>query len=276
MEVYRLLNFHPPISKVSAMKLYLLKINFMRLLFPVLFILFSSSLFAQTMPLEMSNFYDELAMQDFEQKIKTIDNAIKKHPKEPWYYWMKASMFDMMGGLEEVVECYNKCLEIDSTFSGAHASLGRFYLDSESEMFDIDKAMYHTRKAISFEPDNAQYYIDLGEIYYARQEYYLAIEQANIALNMPDSDAMPACRLIVISLNAQNDQVELKDYLLKFDFTEFGGFMDPDFDMLLGNLYESYGDKEKACRSYNFAADVYRFGESDVPVYILEKTDACE
>jgi tetratricopeptide (TPR) repeat protein len=258
------------------MKLYLLKINYMRLLFPLLFVLFSSSLYAQLMPLEMSDFYDELAMQDFEQKIKTIDKAIEKHPKEPWYYWMKASMFDMMGGLEEVVECYNKCLEIDSTFSGAHASLGRFYLDSESEMFDIDKAMYHTQKAISFEPDNAQYYIDLGEIYYARQEYYLAIEQANIALNMPDSDAMPACRLIVLSLNANNDQVELKDYLLKFDFTEFGGFMDPDFDMLLGNLYESYGDKEKACRSYNFAADVYRFGESDVPVYILEKTDACD
>lgn len=258
------------------MQLYLFKISCMRLLFPFLFVLFSSSIFAQNMPKEMSDFYDELAMQDFEQKLKTIEKAIQKHPNEPWYYWMKASMFDMMGGLEEVVEGYNKCLDIDSTFSGAHASLGRFYLNSESEMYDLDKAMYHTQKAISFEPENAQYYIDLGEIYYARQEFYLAIEQANFALNIPDSDYMPACRLIVLSLNAQNDQVELKDYLLKFDFTEFGGFMDPDFDMLLGNLYESYGDKEKACRSYNFAADVYRFGESDVPVYILEKTDACE
>lgn len=258
------------------MKLYLSKINSMRLLFPLLFVFLSSSLFAQYMPKEMSDFYDELGMQDFEQKLNTIDNAIKKHPKEPWYYWMKGSIFQLMGGLEEVVENYNKCLEIDSTFSGAHASLGRFYLDDESEMYDVDKALYHTQKAILYEPDNAVYYIDLGEIYYARKEYVLAIEQANYALKMPNPDYMPACRLIILTLNAQDRKVELKDYLLKFDFTEFGGFMDPDFDMLIGTLYESYGDKEKACRSYNFAADVYRFGESDVPVYILEKTDACE
>jgi len=248
----------------------------MRLLFPFLFVLFSSSLFAQSMSKEISDFYGEMGMQYFEQKIKTIDKAIEKISKEPWCYWMKASIFRMMGGLEEVVEYYNKCLAIDSTFSGTLASLGRFYLDSESEMYDIDKALYHTQKAILYEPDNAVYFIDLGEIYYARKEYVLAIEQANYALKMPDPDYMPACRLIILTLNAQDRQVELKDYLLKFDMTKFGGFMDPDFDMLIGNLYESYGQKEIACRCYNFAADVYRFGESDVPVYILEKTDACE
>jgi tetratricopeptide (TPR) repeat protein len=121
----------------------------MRIVIISILLFVSSFLHAQTMSLEMSNFYDQLAMQDFEQKIKTIDKAIQKHPKEPWCYLMKASVFDMMGGLEKVAECYNKCLAIDSAFSCAQASLGRCYVNDESELNDLDKALY--RYSLKFE-----------------------------------------------------------------------------------------------------------------------------
>ena len=52
--------------------------------------------------------------------------------------------------------------------------------------------------------------------------------------------------------------------------------MDTRFDMLLGKLYQEYGDTEKACMCFNAAADPYVFMDEEVPAYIADELEKCK
>jgi tetratricopeptide (TPR) repeat protein len=239
----------------------------------IIFIFFGTFSSAQLMTEEMSNLHDELMSMPYEKKFKRLEKEIKKNPNEPWFYWMLADIYEMQNDDAKVVESYQKALAIDSSFDAAHASYSRYlrYMDT----VDYELALYHVNKAISIQPDEFYYYIDRGNIYLGMKEFDQAILQANHVLKMEDADVMPAVQLIVQTMYDSGRMEDLQEYVMKHDLTQFNGFMDSEFDMLLGELYLVYNDKEKACKCFQFAAEPYRIFEGKMPESLEENLKMC-
>lgn len=238
-------------------------------------ILIFSVSFSQMMPEKFATFYNDRGMDNFEEKQVKIDKKIKKSPNEPWYYWMKAEIFQMMGDETKAIENFEKSIKLDSTFSAGHGSFARFLYGKENP--NLKEALIHINKAIQLDATEKYYLIDRGNIYLLAGEYEKAIEDANTALSANEEAYITdIAKLIIETMLAQNRTADLKAYLEKFDFTSLGGFMDTNFDEKLGDLYLEFGDKEKACKSYGFAADTYLIVEEPLPAGLDEKIKKCK
>lgn len=239
-----------------------------------LFVFIGTFSSAQLMTEEMSDLHDELMSMPYEKKFKRLEKEVKKNPNEPWFYWMLADIYEMQEDHAKVTESYQKALAIDSNFDAAHASYARYlrYMDT----VNYELALYHVNKAISIQPGEFYYYIDRGNIYLGMKEFDQAILQANHVLNMEDADVMPAVQLIVQCMYDSGRMEDLQDYLLKHDLTQFNGFMDSEFDLLLGELYLVYNEKEKACKCFQFAAEPYRIFENELPEELSSKLKNCK
>jgi tetratricopeptide (TPR) repeat protein len=238
----------------------------------LLLIISNSNAYTQTIPDKYSKFYQEVEATTFKKKIKMIDKAIKKNPNEPWFYWMKASSYELFDQ-SKVVENYEKALSIDSNFSGGHASLARYYFYNDSAK--LEAALSHINKAIVLEPSEHYYHIDRGNIFLALKQYDLAEAEAKYVLTLPEVDYLPPCQLLVETLYACGKRTELNEFILKYDLSQFGGFMDTNFDVLLGNLYEELGEHDKACACFQAAAQPYSWMDGEIPADLVLKLKSC-
>ena len=232
----------------------------------------SSTIFSQTIPTKHIDFYQDIEMASFKRKIKMIDKAIKKNPNEPWFYWMKASTYEHFDSKIAVVN-YEKALSIDSNFSAGHASLARFLNGTDSTK--REQALYHINKAIKLDSTDFYFHIDRGYIYLALKNYDLAEAEAKYILTLPEVDYLPPCQLLVETLYACGKRTELNEFILKYDLSQFGGFMDTNFDLLLGSLYEELGENDKACACFQSAAQPYSWMDEEIPADLVLKLKSC-
>ncbi len=227
---------------------------------------------AQVMPDKFVELQYKLDEVPFKEKRKLIKQAMKENPNEPWYYWMLANTYEFEDDTKNVVKNYEKSIELDSKFAAGHASLARYLYGNDSTQ--LDKALMHINKAISLEPKTDYFHVDRATIYLMKKEYDLAIKNANMELNLPDSDPYPAYEVIITALYAQKKQTELTSFLKKTDVSQ--GYFGPAFAMLLGGLYEKMSDIEKACNCYRMAAEPYEMMEEKVPANIELKLKNCK
>lgn len=224
------------------------------------------------MPDKFVDFQGKLDEVAYKEKFKLLKKAIKENPNEPWYYWMLASTYSLQEDGKNAIKNYEKSIELDSKFAAGHASLARYLYGNDSTQ--LDKALIHINKAISLEPKTDYFHVDRANIYLLKKDYDLAIKNANMELNLQNSDHYPAYEVIVNALYAQKKQTELTTFLKKTDMSR--GYYGTDFAMLLGNLYEKMKDYEKACRCYRMAAEPYEMMEEKVPANIELKLKNCK
>jgi tetratricopeptide (TPR) repeat protein len=223
---------------------------------------------------EMSDLHDELMSMPYEKKFKRLEKEIKKNPNEPWFYWMLADIYEMQENHAKVVESYQKALALDSNFDAAHASYSNYLWHMDK--VDYELALYHINKAISIQPDEFYYYINRGNIYLGLKEFDLAIQEANHVLEMEEVDFALAVKLIVQTMYDSGRIEDLKEYLLKHDLTQFDGFMDTNFDELLGDLYLDYNEKVKACKCFKFAEKYCLIFGTELPEDLASKLKDCK
>lgn len=245
----------------------------MRIIITITVILFSLNVKAQLMPTEMVEVYDHLSMMPYSEKFEKLDSLQLDQPNQPWYFWMAAEIYSMKGDDSLTILNYEKSIEIDPDFAAGYASYSRFLRNANPT--NLDLALQHINHAIELDPD-PMWFIDRGEIYREQNKYELAIEEANAALRSGEVDPMPAVQLLVHSIFDSGNKARLKEYLLTYDLTSFGGFMDTKFDLLIGSLYLEYGDSEKACKCFNSAAMPYTFMDEEIPPYVQVELDKCK
>ncbi len=232
------------------------------------------SSYGQNLPDKYLNFYQNIESETYENKFKILDKEIKKNPNEPWYYWMYASVYELKNDERKALYFYEKAISVDSNFSEGHASLARFLYNADSKNFD--KALLHINIAIKFEPNTSYYHIDRAEIYLKLKKYDLAIEDANYELTLVDSDPNTAYQIIIKALNKQNKKNELFELLKKIDLSQSPMLLGTDFGILLGNIYNEMGEKEKACNCYRTVAEPYEMMGEKLPTDIEKKIKACK
>ncbi len=239
-------------------------------------IVFCFQVAAQTIPNEYMELFDNVEMSPYEEKFKILDQAIQDNPNEPWFYWMTATVYDMQGNDEKVLENYNKALALDSNFSGGHASLSRFLRYNEEDTANMKKALFHINKAIELEPDDDYYRIDKGYILLALEEFDLAEKEADYTLGLPDFDVMAAEQLKIEILEKSGKREELKAFVKVHDLSNDGEFLGTQFCLMLAALYEEMGDLTRACKLYRGAAEPYLMMDEKIPAFISSKLEMCQ
>lgn len=232
---------------------------------------FGFQLVAQTIPDEYLDFYHDLEMKPYDEKFKMLDEVIEYYPEEPWFLWMKASVYSIMGNDELALENYQKSLELDSNFSGGHASLARFLSDDTTQ---LDRALEHINKAIQLEPYAFYYCLDRGEIYFNMKQYDKALEDAEFCL--ANDDPLYSSQLIIEILHAQNKRKELEAFLNDHDLSREGEFLGTNFCLLLASIYEELNENDKACRLYRGAAEPFYIMDEKLPDDLAGKLEKCK
>ena len=226
---------------------------------------------AQLMPEKMANFYDEITMS--EQKFKKLDQAIKKEPNEPWYYWMKAEFQIIMGQDAEAIQNYEKSISVDPKFDAGHASLARHLYLSDSTQ--LKKALMHINKAIQLDSNEGYYFIDRGNIYLAMKEYEHAMQDANLA-SKNHADEIGVAHLKIEILHQSGQKEALYQFVKQNDLSEEGTSFGPDFLLMLASVYEEMGEKDTVCKLYHYASESFMLFDDEIPSHLAEKLKKCK
>jgi len=237
---------------------------------------FGPQLFAQMMPDKYNELNTKISMVSFDEIFKILDKAIKKNPNDPWYYWIKASVYDIKGEDDKVLENYEKALALDANFSPGHGSLARFMrYNYEEDMSKMNIALTHINIAIQLDPEEDYYRIDRGYIYLALKKFDLAEAEADRALSLPQFGLMEAEQLKINTLYEAGKKDELTAFVKKYDLSDEGPMLGTKFATLLASIYEEIGDKEKACNLYNGIAQPYIMMDEKLPENITAKLKKC-
>ncbi len=103
----------------------------------------------------------------------------KKAEAERWF--QRGLELEQSGGAsEEVIEAYNKSLELDPTSAGALVNLGTIYFNAR----DLKQAERHYQKALEADPDYALAHFDLANLYDERGDRKRAVEHYTAALRI--------------------------------------------------------------------------------------------
>ena len=235
--------------------------------------LFFFNSFGQTMPREMNDFFADLGYYPYDQKLEKIDSAIQKNPNESWYYFMRASVYESMGRIEEAGDTYRKVVELNPNDGGSYATLARYYHDHDSTK--MDEALRLINKALEMDTTDWYFNVHRGFIYMALKQYENALKDADYLFSLEGVDYMPVTELVVKIFLAMDRKDALKGFMTQYPLTDLGGYMDTKFDILVGDLYKEFGMMDNACLSYQFAADPYLFMDEEVPAYILALLSEC-
>jgi tetratricopeptide (TPR) repeat protein len=228
---------------------------------------------AQFMPEKFNDFYTELMISEPKQRAKKLDNAIKKEPNEPWYYWMAAEFQAIMGDDLQAQKSYEKAISVDPKFSGGYASLARFLVYKDSTQ--LDNALFHINKALQIEPNNGQYYVDRGSIYLELKEYDKAMRDAKSASTL-NADVIAVAHLKIKILHQASNKEELYQFVKQNDLSEEGSAFGTDFMLMLASVYEEMGEKDTACKLYRYTSEEYAMFDDDIPSHIAEKLKKCQ
>src|SRR5437660_1209464 len=99
-----------------------------------------------------------MPMDNIEPIIKSPQTPIplgqlkyKSHPPAAVLYYVKGILAYDSGNIDEAINYYKKCLEIDYSYDRAQVELGgMYYLKGDHE-----KESFHYKEAIKFNPENA-------------------------------------------------------------------------------------------------------------------------
>lgn len=239
----------------------------------ILIATFSFQVSSQYMPEKFNDFYNELMMSEPKKATKKLDQAIKKEPNEPWYYWMAAEFQVIMGDDAKAQKNYEKAIAVDPKFSGGYASLARFLAYKDSAQ--LDNALFNINKALQIEPNDGQYYIDRGSIYLELKEYDKAMRDANYA-STKDADPMRIDRLKIEILYQSGKTNELREFLDQTELSQIGMFIGVDLSIKIATIYEEMGEVGKACEILNGATESYTMFDQEIPNNLQEKLKNCK
>jgi len=119
---------------------------------------------------------------DYSEALENIDIALEFKPKDFVYIQDKISILENLGRIDEALSLIDQ----EETIIGKHAEQFRaqMYQQKANQLLNSDKkdeAIETIKKAIKIDPEEANYFNKLGEIYMKYGEYEEAIKQLEIA-----------------------------------------------------------------------------------------------
>jgi TolB-like protein len=221
--------------------------------------------------------------ESFEKGIKCLQEAIDRDPGDPYAYAGLAVGYAMVGhgqlNSEEAflraTSAANKAIKLDPSIDEAYTALSILYLydvwdwSLTKEAFenalannpnnevahahfawyyilfgDIEKSIYHAKKAVMIEPFSASYSSWLALLYYYKNDDHNAIYWANRTLELKKDHPYGNLTLSWVYLRK-------KEYKLALQYIEKLPEDDDYWKMLRGYVYVKTGQPDKAMKYWN-------------------------
>lgn len=231
--------------------------------------------FAQEPPEKYHKIWDYIGIGDETKAKKGLEKILKTKPQDPWPYWMMGILFDNEESKANNYTYFEQAIAIDSSFAPAYASWAS-RIEYDSLNYGLAENLY--TKAVELEPKDNHHYVARGELYLRQNKYDLAIKDAKSAKLIEPGDCYFANQIIIKSLYGQGKMTDLKAFLKLNDPNDGGGPPEGEYQFFLGELYESWGEPQKACPYFKQAvADTEFFLEmfdSENLHKLLEKSQA--
>lgn len=229
---------------------------------------------SQSLPEEYSQLWLELMNMPFKKKLKTLDKEIKQHPNDPWYYWMKADVYSLMGDETNTHLCYEKSITLDSTFSAGYGSYSRYMLNAGDT--DYEKMIAYSTKAIALDSSELYYHIDRAEAYLKAKKINEAIADANYFNARNENSFVTGDLVLFYCYRELNDAALMREFLMNLNVMDMSFMLNLEDATLIAGYYESYGELGRMCECYKAVAENYDLSGSDVPEALTEKLLKCK
>ncbi len=231
-----------------------------------------SNVYTQTIPNQYESILNDLAEMPYIDKITHLDNVFKKQKNDPWYYWMKAGVYELMEDSTNTRLCYEKSITIDPKFAAGYGSYGRYLLYSDSSSYA--KAITLSSKAIELDSSEYYYYIDRAETYLKLNKIDEAISDA-LYYNSHVSEFYSTTGSVILFHCYRKIKYDekIKEILDLINLTN--NMIEMDDLLLFADYYNSYGQKNKACTCYQSAAEQFELIGDEVPAKLLNLLKKC-
>jgi len=192
--------------------------------------------------------YAQYIERDREKRLRIIQQAAKKYPKEKLFHGWLGVLYRADGKYDKALEEYNKVLELDPNYGEVHNALGYLYAD----MRNFEKSIEHFKKYVSLNPGDANPLDSTAEAYFLMGRLDEAISKYKEALEVKPDFSEVSLKIGYI-------------YALKEDYTEAMKWVDKEIAMAtspgakrevylfkgfyhywLGNMEKSLIDLQKA------------------------------
>jgi len=182
--------------------------------------------FADTMGLDISNIEDPvlfaemwIALKSENQKLinEKIAEYEKKHPDNPYTYFILGWYAQLNGNSESAKIYYSKSIELYANYAIAYNNRGY----SKYLLGEYDSALIDYNKAIELTPNYAEAYNSRGILKFSKKEYDGAIIDFSVAIELNPSYAMAYNNLAGVKIAKGDYDGAIADYSKAIELTPY-------------------------------------------------------
>ena len=196
---------------------------------------------------------------DYENAVLMYQKLIELNPNNPIYHSNLANIYYMSGNTKDAVTCYYNAIMLNPSqgwTSVIAQTLGYVFQESEK---NYDAAISSYQNALHLTPKDVDIYINLGSVFYDKNDYNSALAIYNLALEIAPNDARIHCNLGYLYWGRGDNDNAIKEYKLAVKY-------DPSYDIAYNNLGVIYLDDAGLVKE---AAEMFELAAQCNPNYAL-------
>ncbi len=186
-------------------------------------------------------------LENYEQALTVINQAISLVPNNPNYYNEKSSVLSELKRYDEGLAAINQAINL-APRAAWYVNRGSLYYNQQK----YELALSDWNKAIDINPNFADAYYNRGLLYSDQQKYELALADYNKAINLNPNFADAYNNRGNLYKNLQKYELALSDYSKAIDINP--NFADAYYNR--GLLYQDLQKYDLALSDYNKAIDI--------------------
>lgn len=192
--------------------------------------------------------YCLIGEKKYNEAIKVLDKAITTYPKNPRYYILRASIFNLTKELDRAISDLKSAEELSPNDSTIKYNLGCLYIEKENYF----RAAKKFEQAVGIDPYFKDAFVNLGYSLFHLGKYKAAIFYLKKAASLDDSDPDIYFNMAITYEKLQDYDNAILHYSKAIEIKPIyiSGFINR------GLLYLSLSKKELACSDFKTACNL--------------------
>lgn len=196
---------------------------------------------------------------DYENAIQMYEKLIELNPNNPIYHSNLANIHYMKSDIKNAVSCYYNAIMLNPSKNWTSViaqTLGYVFQENEK---NLDAAISSYQNALNLTPKDIDIYINLGSVFYDKNDFASALAIYNLALEIAPEDARIHCNLGYLYWGKGENDDAIKEYKLAIKY-------DPSYDIAYNNLGVIYLDDSGLIKE---AVEMFDLAAQHNPNYAL-------
>lgn len=153
-------------------------------------------------------------VKQLQEQLTALEAQADERSKDPTYYFELGNVHADLSQREAAIAAYESALALDGEYVEALVNLGAI----KNEMGKADEAIDLLTRASELRPDESKVWVNLGNAYYSKSEYYPAMEQYREALKVNEKSPEAHYQIAVAYADAGIYREAIREWQKVVDF----------------------------------------------------------